>query len=213
MTQQDTIAGAPEYEFMVADKGDLNAAQLLRVVRYAPRFPGSDPWYLDDERDQGGTVFLMRRAGRAVATLRILPVDSGNSELAALRPLPEGLSGLAGTWELGRVAALNADGGHPPYMPLLFTWGARWAQQHLPLERIVAYCTRGRLAGFARLGAEPVDGPYDLPGKGEAYYTIRAELDTVLDRAHQLGITAFLDTVTIPPGGSRDPLAPAASAR
>jgi hypothetical protein len=195
IADQDLGSEAPEYEFSVAEGDDLAAARLLREAMYAPRFPGGDPWYLDSERDREGEVFLLRRGGQPVATLRILPVQSGRAELTTIRPLPEPVAALPGVWELGRVAAARPEAGHPPYMPLLFGWAAEWARSDGVLQHIVAYCRSGRLRGFAKLGAQPVDGPYALPGKGDDYYTISADLNAVLRASEEIGVTAFLRSI------------------
>jgi hypothetical protein len=167
----------------VASAEDLQLARQLRADRYISRFPGAKPWFVDDGRDALATTFIMRRDDIVVATLRILPVDSGKSELEELGRIPAEYRRDPHTWELGRMAARRSEPGGGPLIPHLFAWAAVWAIENLDLRRVIAYCRESLLPGFLSLGAQVVDGPYDLAGRGTRYYTVVAEVDAALGPA------------------------------
>jgi hypothetical protein len=122
----------------------------------------------------------MRRDDIVVATLRILPVMSGKSELEGLGRLPERYLADRHMWELGRMAARKSELVRGPLIPHLFAWAAAWAFEHLDLRHIIAYCRESMLPRFRSLGAEVVDGPYDLAERGTGYYTVVADVGAAL---------------------------------
>jgi hypothetical protein len=74
----------------------------------------------------------------------------------------------------------------------LFFWAAGWAELNAGVGVVFAYCRRAKLAGFVTAGADVVEGPYLVPGKGEDYFTVRAYAADVVDRARQLGLGGLL---------------------
>lgn len=173
---------------VVRSESELQEVWRLRTRRYTPRFPGSDTWWLDEDRDRAGLVFAARHADELVATVRIVPVTSAEPELAELGRFPAALLGKAGVWELGRLTAVPAKEPSGSYARSLFAWAARWSAQHMTIESLVSHCRGQKLNSFLAVGATVLDGPYALPGRGTNYYTIHAEIDTVLRRLAALGL-------------------------
>jgi hypothetical protein len=178
---------------------ELTEVHTLRTLRYRPRFPDSEPWWLDRERDIAGKVFLIRGGDRALATLRIVPVTGCVTEMEELGHLPADLKRDPTVWELGRLAALRSRGEALSYARLLFDWATRWAQTNLSIERVVSYCKGGKLSGFQALGAEVTAGPYEIPGRGGDYHTIVAEVREVVTRMRAFGLSAALATAPAHP--------------
>ncbi|MCB5165106.1 hypothetical protein LG634_09725 [Streptomyces bambusae] len=173
---------------------DLAEAHALRLLRYEPRFPDDEFWWLDRDRDALGKVFLLRKGDRAAATLRIVPVTSCTTEIEELGLLPAGLAQDPNVWELGRLAGLpGSSAGGLPNSLLLFGWSAAWALERLPLTHVVSYCRGGKLRNFQAAGAEVVAGPHDIPGRGSDYYTIVADIAKVVDTVRGYGFGHLTD--------------------
>lgn len=182
------------YRFSLAqDVNDLSEAHALRLLRYEPRFPDSEFWWLDRDQDLHGKVFLLRKDDRATASLRIVPVTATTTEIERLGLLPEDLVGDPGVWELGRLVSLSSRGRDLPYSRLLFGWASAWALANLPIEKVVSYCRRGKLSGFTACGAEVVAGPYEVPGRGDDYFTIVADVAVVVERLVGYGFKPLVD--------------------
>jgi len=178
---------------VTSSTSDLAEAHALRLLRYEPRFPDDEFWWLDRDRDSHGKVFLLRKGDRAAATLRIVPVTACITEIAELGLLPAELAADSGVWELGRLAGLPRQGRDLPYSLLLFGWAAAWSLERLPIERVVAYCRGGKLSGFQASGAEVIAGPYDIPGRGTDYYTIVANVAKVVENIRAFGFGDLMD--------------------
>jgi hypothetical protein len=182
------------FKFSVATGvSDLAAARALRVLRYEPRFPGQESWWLDSDRDSLGTVFLLRQNQHAVATARIMRITGCKPEIGELGHLPAGLADDPKVWEFGRLASIPGDGSGLPYTRLLYAWSTQWASLNLPIEAIVSYCQHERLPGFLACGAEIVEGPYDIPNRGNGYYTIVYNLSVGVRCLRSLGFDRLLD--------------------
>lgn len=179
---------------VTSDMHDLAEAHALRLLRYEPRFPDDEFWWLDRDRDTHGKVFLLRKADRAAATLRIVPVTACATEIEELGLLPAQLADDPGVWELGRLAGLpgQASRGLPNSL-LLFGWAASWSQGRIPVERVVSYCRGGKLRNFQAAGAEVIAGPYDIPGRGSDYYTIVADVAKVTETIRSYGFGHLMD--------------------
>ncbi|MFF3889197.1 hypothetical protein [Streptomyces sp. NPDC001914] len=178
---------------VTANTSELAEAHALRLLRYEPRFPDDEFWWLDRDRDAAGKVFLLRKDDRAAATLRIVPVTACTTEIAELGLLPAELANDPGVWELGRLAGLPRQGRDLPYSLLLFGWASAWSLERLPIERVVAYCRGGKLAGFQAAGAEIVAGPRDVPGRGTDYYTIVADVAKVVENIRAYGFGDLME--------------------
>lgn len=179
---------------VTSNTSDLAEAHALRLLRYEPRFPDGDFWWLDRDRDNHGKVFLLRKGDRTAATLRIVPVTACTTEVEELGLLPQQLAGDPEVWELGRLAGLpgHASGGLPNSL-LLFGWAASWSLGRLPIERVVAYCRGGKVQTFQASGAEVVSGPYDIPGRGSDYYTVVADVAKVVATIRAYGFGELMD--------------------
>lgn len=184
------IAAVPQpVEFaVVRGESELQAVWQLRKQRYGPRFPGIEPWWLDEDRDRAGHVFVARSGGITVATARIVPVKTVETELAELGCFPAALLGRSGVWELGRLTAVQARYPGASYARALFGWATAWAAQNVIIESVVSHCRRQKLGNFLAVGATVLDGPYVLPDRGTDYYTIHAEIGTVLHQLAALGL-------------------------
>lgn len=182
------------YRFSLAENiGDLAEAHALRLVRYEPRFPDSDFWWLDKDRDVHGKVFTLHKGDRIGASLRIVPVTACVTEIEELGLLPEDLKGDPSVWELGRLVSVPSRGRDLPYSRLLFGWATQWAKVNLPIQKVVSYCRGGKVSGFEASGAKVVAGPYSVPERGDDYYTIVADLQDVVDRLSGYGFGTLLE--------------------
>src|SRR5215471_12537245 len=127
----------------VRTAGQLLDVQSLRYQQYQARTPDVVPELLRVfEFDSRGVVFLLRDRSRPVATGRIIRVDSGVIVMHRLAPLPEPILRDPKVCEISRLAALAAGGTLLSFGTAMFGLGlgARWALQHTPFERYVAYC-------------------------------------------------------------------------
>ncbi|MEU0844989.1 hypothetical protein ABZ370_36745 [Streptomyces sp. NPDC005962] len=182
------------YRFsLVENIGDLAEAHALRLVRYEPRFPESDFWWLDKDRDVHGKVFTLHKGDRIGASLRIVPVTACTTEIEELGLLPEDLKGDPSVWELGRLVSVPSRGRDLPYSRLLFGWATQWAKVNLPIQKVVSYCRGGKVSGFEASGAKVVAGPYSVPERGDDYFTIVADLQDVVDRLSGYGFGTLLE--------------------
>lgn len=182
------------YRFSLAQNiEDLSEAHALRLLRYEPRFPESEFWWLDKDRDLQGKVFLLRKGDRARASLRIVPVTACTTEIEELGLLPDELKGDSTVWELGRLVSAPGQGRDLPYSRLLFGWASQWALANLPIRQVVSYCRGGKLSGFEASGAKVVAGPYEIPERGDDYYTIVADVAEVVQRLSGYGFGPLLE--------------------
>ncbi|MEV0604716.1 hypothetical protein AB0I82_36210 [Streptomyces sp. NPDC050315] len=182
------------YRFsLVENIGDLAEAHALRLLRYEPRFPESEFWWLDKDRDVRGKVFTLHKGDRIGASLRIVPVTACTTEIEELGLLPDDLKGDPTVWELGRLVSMPSRGRDLPYSRLLFGWATQWAKVNLPIRKVVSYCRRGKLSGFEASGAKVIAGPYTVPERGDDYFTIVADLGDVVDRLSGYGFGSLLD--------------------
>jgi hypothetical protein len=178
---------------IAAGASELAAAHALRVLRYEPRFPHSESWWLDTDRDSMGTVFLLHKNDYAMATARVARITDTKPEIGELGHLPAALADDPKIWELGRLTSIPVTGNRLSYTRSLFAWSVQWASLNLPIEKIISYCRRGKLPGFLACGAEILDGPYEIPGRGKDYYTIIADLAVVVRSLQSLGFGRLLD--------------------
>lgn len=182
------------YRFSLAENiGDLAEAHALRLLRYEPRFPESDFWWLDRDRDVLGKVFTLHKGDRIGASLRIVPVTACTTEIEELGLLPDDLKGDPSVWELGRLVSVPSRGRDLPYSRLLFGWATQWAKVNLPITKVVSYCRRGKVSGFEASGARVVAGPYTVAGRGDDYFTVVADLAEVVAQITSYGFGALMD--------------------
>ncbi|MEU6122468.1 hypothetical protein [Streptomyces sp. NPDC047123] len=182
------------YRFSLAEEiGDLAEAHALRLLRYEPRFPESDFWWLDRDRDVLGKVFTLHKGDRIGASLRIVPVTACTTEIEELGLLPDDLKEDPSVWELGRLVSVPSRGRDLPYSRLLFGWATQWAKVNLPITKVVSYCRRGKVSGFEASGARVVAGPYTVPGRGDDYFTVVADLAEVVEQITSYGFGALMD--------------------
>lgn len=121
---------------------DREAARCLREEMYAGHYT-IDPktWDEDVRRDDVGYVFVARVRAQPVATVRIMPLQAGHSELAELGLLPASVAADAPTLaEGGRLAARLHQAPGPRYGLLMQVWSSQWMLTHTPVRRWIAWC-------------------------------------------------------------------------
>ena len=184
-----TVVDVVEFE-RVSGVADLDEVRALRTAMYASRY-SLDPsaWAADRERDVAGHVFLARVNGCASATLRFLPLTTGQSELARLGILPPDVSLTDPTVaEGGRLAARARAGGGPRNGLLMQVWASAWSLSHTPLRRWVAWSRSDLLPIHDRVGARILSGPLSVPllGPGE-FFVVGGYLRDVVEAGLRLG--------------------------
>lgn len=169
----------------VTSAADLDDARQLRQRMYAKHYAFDLAEQGDGPRDAMGHVFLARSGATPVATVRLLPLTSGVSEVESLGLLPPGaVSDDPHLAEGGRLAALPRRGPGASYGLLMQVWSAQWLRHHTPLRRWLAWCRRDVLPIHLRVGAEVLAGPFPVAalGPGE-FYIVGSSFETLVERA------------------------------
>lgn len=185
--------GADTPEFLLATGDDGAMAQVLGLRRevYPQRYSvNPETWALDAERDAIGHVFLARVADLPVATLRLMPIAAGASELDRLGILPPDVDRCDPTIaEGGCLAARRRPAAAPGYGLMMQVWGSAWVLANTPLRRWIAWSRVAIIKVHTRLGAHIKSGPLTVPalGAGEVF-TVGSDFAALVERGSSLGV-------------------------
>jgi hypothetical protein len=159
----------------VRTASQLLEVQSLRYQQYQARTPDVVAELLRDfEFDRRGFVFLLRDQSRPVATGRIIRADSGVIALHRLAALSEPILRDPKVCEISRLAAVAASGTLLAFGTAMFGLGlgAKWALQHTPFERYVAYCQVSLLKLYRKVNARPCSEEFTLPNREERRFLL-----------------------------------------
>lgn len=180
-------------EFVLAS-GDEDAMSEVRELRqdvYAERYRvNPEARELDVERDAVGHVFLARAAHVPVATLRLLPIAAGVSELDHLSILPPEIDRTDPTLaEGGCLTARPRPGAAPGYGLMMQVWGSAWVLANTPLRSWIAWSRVAIVKVHTRLGAQIKTGPLAVPALGpEEVVTVGSDFADLVNRGRSLGV-------------------------